>query len=84
VQFGTWNVRSGSLIALARELDLLLIQEVRWDNGGTVRARDCHFFYGKEKKFINWQQDCLYHRIVLAVKRGEFLVTRCHIYFCEF
>jgi hypothetical protein len=36
------NVRAGSLIVAARELarykfDLLGVQEVRWDKGGTVR-----------------------------------------------
>src|SRR5215469_944672 len=45
---GIWNVRSlyraGSLTAAARELaryklDLVGVQEVRWDKGGTVRAR---------------------------------------------
>jgi exonuclease III len=49
--FGTWNVRSlyrsGSLKTVARELgkyklDLVGVQEVRWDKGGTERA----FFYG--------------------------------------
>ena len=53
---GTWNVRSlyraGSLTAVARELaryklDLVGVQEVRWDKGGTVRAGDYIFFYGK-------------------------------------
>jgi len=47
--FGTWNVRSlyraGSLTAAARELarckfDLVGVQEVRWDKGGTIRAGD--------------------------------------------
>jgi len=47
MRFGTWNVRSlyraGSLKAAGRELarykfDLVGIQEVRWDKGGTVRA----------------------------------------------
>ena len=56
MRFGTWNVRSlyraGSLTATARELaryklDLVGVQEVRWDNGGTVRAGDYNFFYGK-------------------------------------
>jgi len=50
------NVRSlyrvGSLKAAARELaryklDVVGVQEVRWDKGGTVRARDYDFFYGK-------------------------------------
>jgi exonuclease III len=56
MRFGTWNVRSlyrsGSLMAMARELaryklDLVGVQEVRWDKGGTVRAGDFTFFYGK-------------------------------------
>src|SRR5215469_7257202 len=56
MRLGTWNVRSlyrvGSLMAAARELaryklDLVGVQEVRWDKEGTVRAGDCNFFYGK-------------------------------------
>jgi len=56
MRFGTWNVRSlyraGSLTAAARELaryklDLVVVQEVRWDKGGRVRAGDYNFFYGK-------------------------------------
>jgi exonuclease III len=54
--FGTWNVRStyrsGSLMTVARELakyklDLVGVQEVRWDKEGTVRATGYIFFYGK-------------------------------------
>jgi exonuclease III len=49
MRFGTWNVwslyRSGSLKTVARELrkyklDLVGVQEVRWDKGGTERAKD--------------------------------------------
>ena len=29
------------------KLDLVGVQEVSWDKGGTVRAVDCDFFYGK-------------------------------------
>ena len=56
ILLGTWNVRSlfraGSLMAAARELaryklDLVGVQEVRWDKGGRVRAGDYNFFYGK-------------------------------------
>ena len=56
MRFGTWNVRSlyrvGSLTAAARELvryelDLVGVREVRWEIGGTVRAGDYNFFYGK-------------------------------------
>jgi hypothetical protein len=47
----------GALSAAARELakyklDLVGVQEVRWDTGGTVRAADCVFSYGKETKII--------------------------------
>jgi len=56
MRFGTWNVRSlyraGSLRTVASELarcklDLVGVQEVRWDKKATVRAGDCNFFYGK-------------------------------------
>ena len=52
---GTWNIKSlyraGSLKAAARELmryklDVVGVQ-VRWDKGGTIRAGDYDFFYGK-------------------------------------
>jgi exonuclease III len=56
MRFGTWNVRSlykaGSLTAAARELaryklNLVSVQEVRWDKESTVKAGDYSFFYGK-------------------------------------
>ena len=38
----------GSDQELARyKLDLVGVQEVRWDKGGTVRAGEYNFFYGK-------------------------------------
>jgi exonuclease III len=49
MRFGAWNVRSlnrlGSLKTVARELgkyklDLVGVQEVRWDKGGTKRVED--------------------------------------------
>jgi len=54
MRFGTWYVsslrRAGSLTAAARELtryvyklDLVGVQEVRWDKGDTVRAEDYNF-----------------------------------------
>jgi exonuclease III len=55
MRFGTWNVRSlyrsGSFKTVARELakyklDLVGVQEVRWDKGGPERAEDYTFFYG--------------------------------------
>jgi exonuclease III len=56
MRFGTWNVRSvyraGSLVTVASEiskykLDLVGVQEVRWDRGGTEPAGEYIFFYGK-------------------------------------
>jgi len=44
--------RVGSPTAAARELaryklDLMGVQEVRWEKGGTASAGDYNFFYGK-------------------------------------
>jgi exonuclease III len=56
MRFGTWNFRSlyraGSLKTVARELgkyklDLVSVQEVRWEKHSTERAEDYTFFYGK-------------------------------------
>jgi len=81
--FGTWNVRShyrsGSVTAAARELarnklDLLDVQEVRWNKGGTVRGGDFNYFYVKKEKIINLEQ--VQHRIISAVKLLEFRTYR--------
>jgi exonuclease III len=54
--FSTWNVRSlyraGSLRVVAEEiskyeLDLVGVQEVRWNGGGTELVNEYTFFYGK-------------------------------------
>jgi hypothetical protein len=47
--------RTGSLRVVEAEisdnnLDLLGVQEVRWDGGGTEQAREYTFFYGKKKE----------------------------------
>jgi hypothetical protein len=48
---------------LARyKLDVVGVQEVRWDKGSTVRAGDYSFSTAKEMKIINWEQDFLYTR----------------------
>jgi hypothetical protein len=56
MRFGTWNVRSlcraDWLRALAEDifkykLDLMGVQKVRWDGGGTEPAGKYKFFYGK-------------------------------------
>ena len=59
MSFGTWNVRSlyraGSFTAAARELarhklELVVVQEVRRDKWGTVRARVQIFNMEKKRK----------------------------------
>jgi len=53
MKLAKWNVRSlyrvGSLKAVVRELgryklDVVVVQEVRWDKGDTVRESDYDFF----------------------------------------
>jgi hypothetical protein len=60
--------RSRSLTAAAREiarfkLELVDVQWVRWDKGGTVRAGDC-FFYGEgnENQLGNFFTTEYYHQ----------------------
>jgi hypothetical protein len=54
--FGAWNVRSlyraGSLVIISKELskyklDLVGVEEVRWEGSGTEPAGEYIFFYGK-------------------------------------
>ena len=63
---------------LARyKLDVVGVQEVRWDKGGTVRAGDYHFFYGKGNENHQLGTGFFVHRrLVLAVNRIEFVSDR--------
>jgi hypothetical protein len=61
---------------LARyKLDLVGVQEVRWDKGGTVRAEHYNFFYRKKNHQLG-RGFFVYYRIVSAVRRVEFVSDR--------
>ena len=82
MRFSTWNIRSlyrsGSTAReLARyKLELVVVQEVRWDKGGMVREWNI-FSMEKETKIINWKQDFfVHHRLVSAVKKVGFVSDR--------
>jgi hypothetical protein len=86
MRFGTWNVRSmyraDSLRARVEEiskykLDLVGVQEDRWDRGGTESARKYKFFYGKGNENHELGSDFfVLKRIISAVKRVEFITDR--------
>jgi exonuclease III len=63
MRFWTWNIRSlyrtRSLLSLSKELskyklDLVGVQEARWEGSSTEAAGKYIFFYGKGKEVMNW------------------------------
>ena len=53
------------------------VQEVRWDKGGTARARDFTFFYGKGNENHQLGTGFFVHqRMVPAVKKVAFVSDR--------
>jgi exonuclease III len=85
-RYGTWNIRSlyriGSLKTVARELgkyklELVGVQEVRWEKGGTERAEDYTFFHGQGNGDHQLGIGFFVHkRILSAVRREEFISDR--------
>jgi hypothetical protein len=74
----------GSLKAVSRELaryklDLVGVQEVRWEGSGTEPAGEYTFFYGKgneHRELIHDRGFFVHKRIMSAVKRVEFVSDR--------
>jgi exonuclease III len=86
MRLGTWNVRSlhraGLLVTVSKEVsnfrfDLVGVQEVRWEGGGTEPAGEYTFFYGKGNESHELGTCFFVHkRIISAIKKVEFVSNR--------
>jgi hypothetical protein len=82
----TWNVRSlyiaGTLNGIASELakfelDLVAVQDIRWDNGGSQPADDYTFLYGNWNAYHYLGTGFFVHkRIISTVKSVNFVSDR--------
>jgi hypothetical protein len=89
MRFGTWNVRSmyraGSLRAVGEaiskyKLDLVGVQDVRWDGSGTERAGEYTFSYGKGNENYDGRSLLLYQFTRRAIKLTSVIIGGYHYY----
>jgi exonuclease III len=88
MRFATWNIRSlyrvGTLMIVSGELsrsrlDLVGVQEVRWEGSGTAPAREYAFFYGKRNENHELGTGFFYIRESYQHLKGlSLLVIGCH------
>jgi hypothetical protein len=88
MRFGLWNVRSlyrvDSLMTVSRKLaryklDLVGVQEVRWEGSGTEPAGEYTFFYGKGNENHELDTGFLCIRESYKQLTGlSFLMIGCH------
>ena len=74
-------IGQGQLMTVVRELaryklDLVGVREVRWDKGGTLRARDCIFSMENETKSSIGNRNFVHQRRATEVKRIKCLGDR--------
>jgi hypothetical protein len=71
----TWLVLN-SMIGIYK-VDLVGVQEVRWDRGGTEQAGEYTFFYGKGNENHELGAGFIIHKkIISTVKKVEFVSDR--------
>ena len=84
LSFGTLERKEpvqGSVTTVARglarcKLELVGVQEVSWDKGGSVRAGDYFFLWRRKRKSLIGTRYFVHHRIAPAVKRVEYASGR--------
>jgi hypothetical protein len=69
------SLRAVTEVLSKYKLDLVGVQEVRWDGGGTERVGEYTFFYGKSNENHKLGTGFFVHkRIILGVKRVFFFL----------
>jgi hypothetical protein len=95
MRFGTWNVkglyRAGTPMTVSRELsryglDLMGVQEIKWEGSGTAPAREYTFFCGKgrflqEPHSVTSQKTAFF--LVTAVKASNLTMCILLLIWCH-